>query len=699
MVSRRTLLAAGTALPAGAASLGLSGSRTPADAASRGIQWSPSWALPTFARPRHLDVADLSGVRGDEQILLTTLQGVVNRRRPSLYYTFDLDGDVDERWLHSMKVPVTRHSDPMSLVAAHRAAVKGAIVYDSSAPDTINVATTMAGLNDCVVTTADQAHDLRLPIVEDLRDRFEDSPIASSRWQLRHLWPRCEHRLVAGLSPTQVVDVEDVTWQHVAREDQQIRDGSNRDTYTLDASAALGGDAVYVRFSDSFPDDGWGPSITSLTATVDGTTIVSFDVDTSTEQTYLFDGRHSSIGGEHNRFADGGGYYIYRFPTPGGARRFTVTVTMWGQYQVDVTDTAPTRVEPFPYFRDYIVATRAMVCWLAPNGHEGDTLTTILDRTEPTAPYLGWFSNNVAGEWGGVDLASRSSTEVIAADFFMNGTVHGGVRAHVSPRRRPTRPSAPRNRVYVTFTVGEGDNIQYCQRHMRNIWDHPQRGETPTNWTISPMLAQAGPAIYRYYQQTATDNDLLVCGPSGAGYTYPGAWPTDTLDRYTELTGRYLHRTGLDLVYAYNNRNEDGWIPPSERILESYDDHTPLRGMILSWGEGGVLDHNPFPVIGNFAPAGDPDDYKLALDESLEDWNGSSPTFIAAAIDAWRWTPADITALAKMLQRDGRFEIVLGNEFFALLGNAATTVPLAGLGARSEPSVPIRARFTHAKDR
>ena len=64
---------------------------------------------------------------------------------------------------------------------------------------------------------------------------------------------------------------------------------------------------------------------------------------------YLFDGANSSIGGEANRFSDGGGYFIYRFEPPAGTTSLVVTVTMWNQYLVTITDTAPTRVEPFPY--------------------------------------------------------------------------------------------------------------------------------------------------------------------------------------------------------------------------------------------------------------------------------------------------------------------------------------------------------------
>ena len=121
----------------------------------------------------------------------------------------------------------------------------------------------MAGLENAVVADADQAKAHGLRIVKDLRGMFDDDRVKTYRWQLDNLFPRVTHQLLAGLPPTRVVDVENVVWQEIARETRQIRDSSNRGTYDLDVSAKLGKEAVYVRFADSFTDDGWGASVLS----------------------------------------------------------------------------------------------------------------------------------------------------------------------------------------------------------------------------------------------------------------------------------------------------------------------------------------------------------------------------------------------------------------------------------------------------
>ncbi len=59
-------------------------------------------------------------------------------------------------------------------------------------------------------------------------------------------------------------------WTEVLREDQEIKDGSNKAEHPLDLTPYLKGTAqtnpVYLRFRDSFPNDGWGGRLYHVTA-------------------------------------------------------------------------------------------------------------------------------------------------------------------------------------------------------------------------------------------------------------------------------------------------------------------------------------------------------------------------------------------------------------------------------------------------
>ncbi len=147
----------------------------------------------------------------------------------------------------------------------------------------------------------------------------------------------------------------------------------------------------------------------------------------------------------------------------------------------------------------------------------------ILKAFPPGAVHLGWFID----EGVGVSLASRAAKPVLASDFFFNLEVWTSVQAEL-----PSKPSAlskvenqehqpiafstheqveqnlegskaqPERKVFVSFTMSEGDNLQYALRRLQHIWHDPARGSVPIGWTISPSFGRSGTSngclLYRY---------------------------------------------------------------------------------------------------------------------------------------------------------------------------------------------------------
>lgn len=403
---------------------------------------------------------------------------------------------------------------------------------------------------------------------------------------------------------------------------------------------------------------------------MDGQVTASFVPNTAAEEPYLSDGSRSQTGTE-KRFADGSGFFVYRFEVPDGAGDVSLAIDMENQYVVSATATAPRRTEPFALFRDFAVATTALVSWLPPSGSSGSRFEDFLARVDTGTVYAGWFFDDVSGEWSGVALCSRAGVIVVAADYYSNATVLSAIRA--STRAKPSRPSRrrPRNRIYVTLTIGEGDNIQYCQRHMRELWDDPGRGGAPMNWTVTPLLSDIGPALLRHYQRTATANDLLVCGPSGAGYTYGDSWPRKEFDLYTRLSGQYQRRTGLDVVYAYSTPAPGGGFPQlPDWVVRSYARSVDLRGIIQTDEKGVISEPGAkVPLIGTFYPSGGVEDFRTGLQARIQELDDRGPHFITGLINAWNWTPTDVVALVESLPEN--VEVVLADEFFDLFSRTS----------------------------
>lgn len=640
-----------------------------------GIVWPKNQALPTFAEAKRLDVADIEALPGDEQLALVTLQGLVNREVPRVYLLQSNDDEGKYTWLRDgLKLGYRVHKNPWSLLNKYGQHVEGMIVYDPEVADSINVATTLAGLRNGIVVSPALAerldNDYGFEVIEDLRGRFSDR-LDAYTWQVNNLWDETTRRMLIGLAPTRSVEVPPGIpeyFETLLTEEEQVRDASNRQVYDLDLSSALGGDDVYVRFDDAFTDDGWGPAVHEVTVQADGETIAQFVPGSPEEEAFLYDtgGSQLNEGEDPHRFADNGRYFVYRFTPPEGAGSMTLSVEMWNQFKVSAASQQPPTSSlqvPFGMLRDYAVANRAMVFYLDPNiAAERALFERIMADVEPYTPYLGWFAQDVAGEFSGTELTSEYGVYVLAADWFSNMTVFAGTRAEVV-KPEPGRVPKLRNKIYLTFTVSEGDNLQYNQHRLRVLWDDPYRGSVPINWSTSPLLLDAAPAILNYYQRTATANDLLIAGPSGAGYIYPTPWPDDAFDVFTEQTAKYMKRTGMDVVYVLN-RVDGVSVPLSASEAAAYEtigleglqiDYTTTTE--LSFLEGGT----PLSTVRGVGSVSEAEE---AIAEAAEGWDGDSPLFLSIGILAWTLTPEDIDGLADSLSSD--FRVVRADHFFKL---------------------------------
>ncbi len=170
--------------------------------------------LPTPPRPyptlqpktpppaRHLYVADVRHLTHDEQLLLTSLQGLVNRTQPRIYLVHDED---DPFWLQAMQdqgqtgapIPV---ADPFSLLKMFQSAYKGAVVPDPNVYVSPCIAVDIAGADDLLIATPELAARLHLSIKSDLRGKFKDN-VDALRYARTTLLPRLNPYLCLCLDP------------------------------------------------------------------------------------------------------------------------------------------------------------------------------------------------------------------------------------------------------------------------------------------------------------------------------------------------------------------------------------------------------------------------------------------------------------------------------------------------------------------
>lgn len=639
------------------------------------VHWPKHQELPTFAKVKHLDVANVYDEPGDIKLLLTTLQGIVNREKPRIYVQ---QNKVDP-WLNDLKVPYKIHDDAMDVFKAYANDIEGIVVYDPKIPDSINVATTLAGLKNAVVSSPELAKQLtaepyNLEVIEDFQGKFKNR-LEAYTWQYENLWSKTTKRMLVGLSPNTSIPIPSdnyESFQPLAIEKEQVRDDSNRKTHEFDLSSYLGNEAVYLRFNDAFTQDGWGPAVHEVVVKADGQVISQFKTGTPEEVPFLYDEHGSKfLPGSDHRFADHGNYFMYEFKPPAGTKQLTISVDMWHQYAMSASNVRPIsseQKEPFGYLRDYAVANKAMVFWLSTSVPEEKALfEKILSDVKPGTPYLGWFDNDFEGEVAGIDLTSKHGVYVLPSDWFHNMTVFSGTK-HKNVKMKKPATQKLENKIYVTYTFGEGDNLQYDQNHMRNRWDDPARGKVPINWTSSPMLYDAAPAILNHFQSTATENDLLVAGPSGAGYFSPYAWPDENFSDFLKDTYSYMKKSKMSFPYVLN-RDVALDLPLSESQATAYEKDYKVPGLFLGGGDKvGIEIMNGTLPISYLRGIATVQDGKNILADFKENWDSKSPKFISLGINAWGMNPTDVLALTETLGPE--YQIVRADEYFSLIREA-----------------------------
>lgn len=169
--------------------------------------------LSAFSREEPLYLYRLTQKEGvaryDEAVAVACLQGILNRRTPRVYVSADGDPWPDY-WLSlfgrdggwaARRAQIHLESlDALFALAAPQ--IRGAVVWDEQVPASLNVATTMAGVEDAVVLSPELAAKYlsrwKLPVRRDLRGMFTGEKTGSRkndayRWALsEYLLPgRC----------------------------------------------------------------------------------------------------------------------------------------------------------------------------------------------------------------------------------------------------------------------------------------------------------------------------------------------------------------------------------------------------------------------------------------------------------------------------------------------------------------------------
>jgi hypothetical protein len=316
--------------------------------------------------------------------------------------------------------------------------------------------------------------------------------------------------------------------------------------------------------------------------------------------------------------------------------------------------------------REYATAVDGAVVWLDPNvPAEKDLLDRFLASVGPGHCYLGWWPE----EGSGVHAASVYGIATCASDWSTDLSVYSGTSRKVAVKGVPPMPATVQNKIYLAFIMSDGDNLQYDEHLLRNLWDDPNRGRVPMGWTMSPAMLDAMPGILNYYYTTATRNDCLLSGPSGYGYTYPNDW-TDpgALKTFIAKTNDYCRRAGFRIITVWNTIN--GGINPD--VGAAYAANAPSLLGLTAENAGG-----PLTIYGNSLPSfpltatycGIEDQLTKEIAGGSAGWDGASPRFLLVQAEPWHgMTPTHLLHVVSELSSN--YVLVRPDTMFEMIRSA-----------------------------
>ena len=241
---------------------------------------------------------------------------------------------------------------------------------------------------------------------------------------------------------------------------------------------------------------------------------------------------------------------------------------------------------------DHLIASRASVFWItgplaqgelpgASQNGEWEEVRAMLAGMPLGAIVRGfWWNGDGRGlqEDDGVALGSRFGKPTLVTDLIVNLSVHSGVSAaKLTQKTRPAPPKLDRSKVYLCFTMSDGDNLCTWRGYFRKYFNDPVRGQFPIGWGMGPGLLDLAPTWARWYYENATPNDEFLCDVSGAAYIYPPSWGAALKDRTSALKWFYgktqdaMTRMDMKTLRLMNVGSEDisqvGALLPEVRFL------------------------------------------------------------------------------------------------------------------------------------
>lgn len=202
------------------------------------------------------------------------------------------------------------------------------------------------------------------------------------------------------------------------------------------------------------------------------------------------------------------------------------------------------RVAPWTLY-DYVTASGGFAFWLDDRDvTEQNEIRKICSAGDykPGAIVMGYAKS-------GDDLLATVNNYgigYVVSDYYANGSFWSAY-PNKAFAQKPGKPvDAKPGNIYVSIVLSDGDNLQFGQNALYNLWSRDEnRGSIPVGTTMAAGLQEINPFLLEWYYSRMTPNDELVAGPSGFQFIYGRDYDAGYYETWLDLNRRWLASAGF----------------------------------------------------------------------------------------------------------------------------------------------------------
>jgi hypothetical protein len=281
----------------------------------------------------------------------------------------------------------------------------------------------------------------------------------------------------------------------------------------------------------------------------------------------------------------------------------------------------------------------------------------------PGCTIFGWHTCR-DDEFAFMQLLSANGLRLVPSHLASNFSFHSALPAAAPLKQshiREEEVSLEADKIYLTFTYSDGDQLMLMNTAQVGGWRRPERGKVPFNWEMQPLLAELAPALLGLFYATLTPNDCLVAGPSGAGYVIPPLH--DDLPGYLAESARVCRLADVNVITSYYpdppRKAIQQHLQAPENILGYLSGYFYITSKPVRTGNGKVFLCNSWPHLSQIQfSSGE----VLAGVKKLIDAPGNKPRFIGVHLFAYRTTIKDVYHFVQTLDPQ-KVKVVRADEF------------------------------------